>query len=94
MTLVGLAAVVVRRLPGWPLWFAAVCFVHVTRAGAALVLGLLTYKPQYALGVGSALPGRMVTNAELAETVDTTEVESTERSGARATAARPARSGR
>ena len=26
--------------PVWPLWFAAVCFVHVTRAGAALVLGL------------------------------------------------------
>jgi len=26
--------------PVWPLWFAAICFVHVTRAGAALVLGL------------------------------------------------------
>ena len=26
--------------PVWPLWFAAVCFVHVTRAGAALVVGL------------------------------------------------------
>ena len=26
--------------PVWPLWFAAVCFVHTTRAGAALVLGL------------------------------------------------------
>jgi len=26
--------------PVWPLWFAAVCFVHVTRAGAALVAGL------------------------------------------------------
>jgi 1,4-dihydroxy-2-naphthoate octaprenyltransferase len=27
--------------PVWPLWFAAVCFVHVRRAGALLVLGLL-----------------------------------------------------
>ncbi len=26
--------------PVWPLWFAAICFVHTTRAGAALVLGL------------------------------------------------------
>jgi 1,4-dihydroxy-2-naphthoate octaprenyltransferase len=26
--------------PVWPLWFAAVCFVHVRRAGALLVLGL------------------------------------------------------
>ncbi len=27
--------------PVWPLWFAAVCFVHVRRAGGLLVLGLL-----------------------------------------------------
>ncbi len=27
--------------PVWPLWFAAVAFVHVRRAGALLVLGLL-----------------------------------------------------
>ena len=26
--------------PVWPLWFAAICFVHTSRAGAALVLGL------------------------------------------------------
>jgi 1,4-dihydroxy-2-naphthoate octaprenyltransferase len=26
--------------PVWPLWFAAVCFVHVRRAGALLLLGL------------------------------------------------------
>jgi 1,4-dihydroxy-2-naphthoate octaprenyltransferase len=26
--------------PVWPLWFAAVCFVHVRRAGGLLVLGL------------------------------------------------------
>ena len=26
--------------PVWPLWFAAICFVHTTRAGGALVLGL------------------------------------------------------
>jgi 1,4-dihydroxy-2-naphthoate octaprenyltransferase len=24
----------------WPLWFAAICFVHTRRAGALLVLGL------------------------------------------------------
>jgi 1,4-dihydroxy-2-naphthoate octaprenyltransferase len=27
--------------PVWPLWFAAVCFLHVRRAGGLLVLGLL-----------------------------------------------------
>ena len=27
--------------PVWPLWFAAICFVHTSRAGALLVLGLL-----------------------------------------------------
>lgn len=26
--------------PVWPLWFAAICFVHTSRAGALLVLGL------------------------------------------------------
>jgi 1,4-dihydroxy-2-naphthoate octaprenyltransferase len=30
-----------RGFPVWPLWFAAVCFVHVRRAGSLLVLGLL-----------------------------------------------------
>lgn len=30
-----------QGFPVWPLWFAAVCFVHVRRAGALLVLGLL-----------------------------------------------------
>ncbi|MCU1673051.1 MAG: menA 1 [Frankiales bacterium] len=27
--------------PVWPLWFAAICFVHTRRAGTLLVLGLL-----------------------------------------------------
>ena len=27
--------------PVWPLWFAAICFVHTSRAGALLVLGLV-----------------------------------------------------
>ncbi len=27
--------------PVWPLWFAAICFVHTSRAGGLLVLGLL-----------------------------------------------------
>ena len=27
--------------PVWPLWFAAICFVHTTRAGGALLLGLV-----------------------------------------------------
>ena len=27
--------------PVWPLWFAAICFVHVRRAGGLLVLGLV-----------------------------------------------------
>ncbi len=27
--------------PVWPLWFAAVCFLHVRRAGGLLILGLL-----------------------------------------------------
>jgi 1,4-dihydroxy-2-naphthoate octaprenyltransferase len=26
--------------PVWPLWFAAICFLHTRRAGALLVLGL------------------------------------------------------
>ncbi len=30
-----------RGFPVWPLWFAAICFVHVRRAGALLVLGLV-----------------------------------------------------
>ncbi len=38
--------------PVWPLWFAAVCFVHVTRAGAALVGGLAVAA---VLGVGLPL---------------------------------------
>jgi 1,4-dihydroxy-2-naphthoate octaprenyltransferase len=37
--------------PVWPLWFAAVCFVHVRRAGALLVLGLLV-----AAVTGTGLP--------------------------------------
>ncbi len=27
--------------PVWPLWFAAICFVHIRRAGGLLVLGLV-----------------------------------------------------
>ena len=27
--------------PVWPLWFAAICFVHIRRAGSLLVLGLV-----------------------------------------------------
>ena len=27
--------------PVWPLWFAAICFVHIRRAGGLLVLGLI-----------------------------------------------------
>ena len=37
--------------PVWPLWFAAICFVHVTRAGAALVGGLAV-----AAVLGTGLP--------------------------------------
>lgn len=37
--------------PVWPLWFAAVCFVHVRLAGALLVLGLLA-----AAVTGTGLP--------------------------------------
>ncbi len=40
--------------PVWPLWFAAVCFVHTRRAGALLVLGLLAAA---VLGVGLPLGG-------------------------------------
>ena len=29
-----------KGFPVWPLWFAAICFVHTSRAGALLVLGL------------------------------------------------------
>jgi 1,4-dihydroxy-2-naphthoate octaprenyltransferase len=29
------------HFPVWPLWFAAVAFVHTRRAGSLLVLGLL-----------------------------------------------------
>jgi 1,4-dihydroxy-2-naphthoate octaprenyltransferase len=38
--------------PVWPLWFAAVCFVHVSRAGAALVGGLAVAA---VLGIGLPL---------------------------------------
>ncbi len=38
--------------PVWPLWFAAICFVHVTRAGAALVAGLAVAA---VLGIGLPL---------------------------------------
>jgi 1,4-dihydroxy-2-naphthoate octaprenyltransferase len=37
--------------PVWPLWFAAICFVHTRRAGALLVLGLAV-----AAAVGVGLP--------------------------------------
>jgi 1,4-dihydroxy-2-naphthoate octaprenyltransferase len=29
-----------KGFPVWPLWFAAICFVHTSRAGGLLVLGL------------------------------------------------------
>jgi 1,4-dihydroxy-2-naphthoate polyprenyltransferase len=29
-----------KRFPVWPLWFAAIAFLHTRRAGALLVLGL------------------------------------------------------
>lgn len=38
--------------PVWPLWFAAICFVHTRRAGALLVLGLAVAA---ATGVGLPL---------------------------------------
>lgn len=38
--------------PVWPLWFAAICFVHTSRAGALLVLGLLF---SAVLGIGLPL---------------------------------------
>ncbi len=37
--------------PVWPLWFAAICFVHTRRAGALLVLGLAV-----AAATGTGLP--------------------------------------
>jgi 1,4-dihydroxy-2-naphthoate octaprenyltransferase len=37
--------------PVWPLWFAAICFVHTRRAGSLLVLGLAL-----AAGFGVSLP--------------------------------------
>lgn len=37
--------------PVWPLWFAAICFVHVRRAGGLLVLGLVA-----AAVTGTGLP--------------------------------------
>jgi 1,4-dihydroxy-2-naphthoate octaprenyltransferase len=40
-----------RGFPVWPLWFAAICFVHTRRAGALLVLGLAV-----AAAVGVGLP--------------------------------------
>ena len=42
-----------RGFPVWPLWFAAICFVHTRRAGALLVLGLLVAAVN---GVGLPLP--------------------------------------
>jgi 1,4-dihydroxy-2-naphthoate octaprenyltransferase len=38
--------------PVWPLWFAAICFVHTRRAGSLLVLGLIVAA---VLGVGLPL---------------------------------------
>jgi 1,4-dihydroxy-2-naphthoate octaprenyltransferase len=38
--------------PVWPLWFAAICFVHTSRAGALLVLGLTA---SALLGIGLPL---------------------------------------
>jgi len=43
-----------RGFPVWPLWFAAVCFLHVRRAGGLLVLGLLAAA---IAGVGLPLGG-------------------------------------
>ena len=40
--------------PVWPLWFAAVCFLHVRRAGGLLVLGLLIAA---VAGIGLPLSG-------------------------------------
>jgi 1,4-dihydroxy-2-naphthoate octaprenyltransferase len=41
-----------KGFPVWPLWFAAICFVHTSRAGALLVLGLVA---SAALGIGLPL---------------------------------------
>ena len=41
-----------KGFPVWPLWFAAICFVHTRRAGALLVLGLAVAA---VLGVGLPL---------------------------------------
>ena len=41
-----------KGFPVWPLWFAAICFVHTRRAGALLVLGLAAAA---ALGIGLPL---------------------------------------
>jgi 1,4-dihydroxy-2-naphthoate octaprenyltransferase len=30
-----------KNFPVWPLWFAAIAFLHTRRAGALLVLGLI-----------------------------------------------------
>lgn len=40
-----------KGFPVWPLWFAAICFLHVRRAGGLLVLGLLV-----AAVTGTGLP--------------------------------------
>lgn len=41
-----------KGFPVWPLWFAAICFVHTSRAGALLVLGLTV---SAVLGIGLPL---------------------------------------
>jgi 1,4-dihydroxy-2-naphthoate octaprenyltransferase len=38
--------------PVWPLWFAAICFVHTRRAGLLLVIGLAVAA---AFGIGLPL---------------------------------------
>ncbi|MGI8535655.1 MAG: prenyltransferase [Mycobacteriales bacterium] len=40
--------------PVWPLWFAAICFVHIRRAGGLLVLGLVVAA---VADIGLPLPG-------------------------------------
>jgi 1,4-dihydroxy-2-naphthoate octaprenyltransferase len=39
-----------KGFPVWPLWFAAICFVHTSRAGALLVLGL-TISAVFSIGL-------------------------------------------
>jgi hypothetical protein len=75
-----------KHYPIWPLWYAAIAFMHVRRAGALLVVGLMP--GGHAGRLADSPPGGVV------ETIQTIETDAIEAADEVAPAPRKHRRGR